>query len=133
MTRSIMQELPVQLTRDEKARKSEQLVRALDDQDALELGKKAAADDFKQRLTAKNAEVRRLTREVSTGVEYREVACEEVMAFERSQVDLVRTDTGEIVSSRAMRPEERQEAMEFGPGDDEDDGEEDRAAADRAH
>ncbi len=129
MSRSIMQELPVRLTPDEKARKSEQLVKALEDKDGLEHAKKAAVDDFKQRLTAKDYEVKRLTREVSTGIEYREVACEEVMAFGRSQVDLIRSDTGEVVSSRAMRPEERQEAMDFaGPGDDEDeDGEDVRA------
>jgi hypothetical protein len=68
----IMQELPVRLTPDEKARKSEQLVKALEDKDGLEHAKKAAVDDFKQRLTAKDYEVKRLTREVSTGIEYRE-------------------------------------------------------------
>ncbi len=133
MTRTIMQELPVRLTPEEKARKSEQLVKALEDKDGLESAKKAASDDFKQRLTLKDGEVKKLTREVSTGVEYRDVACEEVMAFGRNQVDLIRQDTGEIVSSRSMRPEERQGAMEFGPGDEEDDEEEDRDAADRAH
>lgn len=124
--------MPCVLTRDEKAVKSDELVKRLEEKDGLEERKKSAADDFKRLITAKDCEVRKLAREISTGIEYREVECEEILSFGRNQVDLIRKDTGEIVTSRTMRPEERQGALAIdGPGDDDEDGDEDTDA--RAH
>ena len=124
----VMQDLPCVLSRDEKAVKSDELVKRLDEKEVLEERKKSAADDFKRLITAKDCEVRKLAREISTGIEYREVECDEILSFGRNQVDLIRKDTGEIVSSRTMRPEERQEALALdGPGDDDDESEEAQA------
>ena len=131
----VMQSLPRVLTRDEKAVKSDELVRRLEEKEGVEERKKSSSDDFKRLITAKDCEVRQLARELSTGIAYRDVECEEIASFGRNQVDLIRKDTGEIVSSRTMRVEERQEALALGgPGDDdedEDDGDEDTDA--RAH
>jgi hypothetical protein len=119
----IVKSLACVLSRDEKAMKSELLVRCLEEKEGLEERKKSSAEDFKRLITAKDCDVRRLTHEISTGIEYRDVECHEVMSFGRNQVDLVRSDTGEIVSSRTMRQEERQGAIAFaGPGDEEEDG-----------
>lgn len=116
------QYLPCQLTEQERLLKSEELVKRLEEKDGLEDRKKSSADDFKSLITAKECEARRLRREVSTGIEHREVECQEVFRFARNLVETVRLDTGEVVSSRAMRPEERQAAMDFGDeaGDAED-------------
>lgn len=54
------------------------------------------------------AEWRRLTRVVSEGAEWREVAVEERPDYSRRCVDIVRMDTGEILESRAMTDDERQ-------------------------
>jgi hypothetical protein len=132
----VVQTLACLLTPDEKALKSEQLVQALGDVDALEDRKKSAADDFKRLLIAKDCDVRRLTREISTGIEFRDVACHEVMSFARGQADMVRDDTGEIVGTRTLRVEERQGRFALdGPGDEEndDDDEEDDAEEVQAH
>jgi hypothetical protein len=126
----IVKSLACVLSRDEKAMKSELLVRCLEEKEGLEERKKSSADDFKRLITAKDCDVRKLTHEISTDIEYRDVECHEVMSFGRNQVDLMRTDTGEIVSSRTMRPEERQGALSLaGPGDDEEDGDDKDARA----
>ena len=131
----IVKSLPCVLGRDEKAVKSELLVRCLEEKEGLEERKKSAAEDFKRLITAKDCDVRRLTHEISTGIEHRDVACHEVHSYARNQVDLIRDDTGEIVSSRTMRQDERQEAIAFaGPRDDEeDDGDEGDTNDARAH
>lgn len=132
--RKTTRELACRMTAPEKAVKSDQLVAALQDKDALEDRKKASADEFKSLITDKDRAIKKLTREVATGVEYREVDCGEVLVFARNQVDLVRLDTGEVVDSRTMRPEERQEAMDFaGPSDDEQDEADNDDAAEQAH
>lgn len=131
MTESkMLKSLPCILSRDEKAVKSDELVRRLEEKEGLEERKKSSADDFKRMITAKECDIRKLTNEISTGIEHRDVSCHEVMSFARNQVDLVRDDTGEIVSSRTMRAEERQGALALaGPGDDEDQDDDEDARA----
>lgn len=106
-----IENLPCTLTEEEKAVKSKELCTTLLERAALELEKKDTMADFKKSLSDKNDEIDELARLISTGIEYRPVACRDFERFERNQVETVRLDTGEVVRSRVMGPSERQTAM----------------------
>ena len=126
---SRLESLPCVLTPTEKQLKGDKLVKALEDKRKLEDEKKGVSERFKRLISGKEGEVELAAREISTGIEYRDVECKDVQVFARNQVDTVRLDTGEIVRSRVMQPNERQTAMEVGPGDEEQDDDEDAKSA----
>lgn len=118
----IFQRLPCALSEAEKALRADELAREVKRHGEIELAKKAAAEAHAKELKESDRRIGELAEQVRTGVEPREVECQEVVRFARNLVETIRLDTGEVVSSRAMRPEERQEAIDFGDeaGDAED-------------
>jgi hypothetical protein len=67
------------------------------------------------------ASVKRLSNEVHDGEERREIQCERRFIYRLGVVQVVRTDTGEVVDERAMDAHERQTELplENGSSDDE--------------
>lgn len=118
----IFQRLPCALSEAEKALRADELAREVDRHGNIELAKRAAAKLYAKDLEECDRRIGELAEQVRTGVEQRDVECQEVVRFARNLVETVRVDTGEVVSARAMRPEERQEAIDFGDeaGDAED-------------
>jgi hypothetical protein len=107
-------DLPVRLTAAEKALKAEQLVADMHEIQDLEDQKKTATSEYSSKIKRKQEHARQLAYELKTGTELRPVECYERPVYGDMVVELIRVDTGEVVSTRGMHPSERQRAMEFG-------------------
>lgn len=126
---SEVRDLPCQMSEQERLLKSMALAQKLDELDRVQLEKKAANDAFKERLNACHDAVSSLSREVRTGMEERPIECTENARYDDMMVDLIRMDTGEVVSSRPMHPSERQQALQLSSSDDERDDDDEVAHA----
>lgn len=51
---------------------------------------------------------------LADGYDYRQVKVEKLVDYEDGRVSFTRQDTGEVIESRPIRPEEAQQKMEFG-------------------
>jgi hypothetical protein len=120
MSNGFVEQLPCELTRDEKALKADEMAGALKHYGELELRAKASADEYRRELKRIRAIVDERAEEVRTGVEYRAVECAKRDRFRDNQIDVVRLDTGEVVRSERMSVEERQGKLSLAD-DDEDD------------
>lgn len=100
--------LPVALTATELLDRGDQLARAHQAVRIEQAEQKAKKEDLKQRLEDLEGEVGKLARIVRDKSEPRDVECARVFDFDKSTVEIVRTDTGEVVSSRTMTDQERQ-------------------------
>lgn len=103
--------LPCRLTDAEVMGRTTELLDALSAEDALESEKKNFMEQHKERLTIAGAESRRLRRIVSTRTEERDVEIAESPDYKRGIVEVLRTDTNEIVRTRQMSAEERQSPL----------------------
>lgn len=115
--------LPCKLTPNELLLKGKELAETFKKVDSLEAEKKADASAFKDKIESYEAKGRELAREVSTGQEYRPIECFEEARYSTNMVDLVRSDSHEVVRSRPMDPSEKQPGLNF---DRPDEPEEDR-------
>ena len=120
MRETFKESLPCLLTSQEKLVKGEELVKRLEEKEDLEDKKKKSADDFKGAISIKEFDVKRLARQIGTGIEHREIECRELFHFARNLVETIRMDTGEVIRSRAMRVEERQEGFQYADEPDND-------------
>jgi uncharacterized protein (UPF0335 family) len=104
------------LTQDEKLIRGEELAQLLLTTHKLELEKKTFCDDIKSKLAEAEERAQDVGRQLREGKEWRDIECKEVPDFEHGQVDTVRTDINEVIRSRRMRPEERQETIVYPDG-----------------
>lgn len=111
MPRTFERQLPVRLTTAELEERGWSLAEERKKQRSLESAKKAAADDFKERLEANGEEIDRLAGIVHSKCEYRPVQCHEKRDYKRGVIEIVRRDTGEIVETRVMTDAERQREL----------------------
>ncbi len=99
------------LTDQEKIERGEALSTMVQDLKALEEEKKAVGTEFKERIDNKAFEARYLAKVIKQGYEERVVEVDEVKDHKRRVVEIFRTDTGALVSSRSMAIEDAQEEM----------------------
>lgn len=111
MQSGFVEKLPCDLTRDEKLKKAEEMAEQLKARAELELTAKASADEFKQKLKQLDRTIGDRAEEVRTGLEYRQVECTERGRYRDNIVDVIRIDTGEVVRSRPMTVNERQDSL----------------------
>lgn len=78
------------------------------EQDRLMTEQKAAAANFKARLNDNEAQRKRLSRCIRTRKEMRTGECEVIYDFDDGYVRYKEIQSGQIVSSRKMTPEEHQ-------------------------
>lgn len=64
--------------------------------------------EFKGKLETVAASIGLLSGRIQSGVEYRDVACEETRNWTLGLVTVIRTDTGEEITRRPMREDEKQ-------------------------
>lgn len=112
-------DLPVRLTAEEQRLKGEQLAKLYDDRQKVEAEKTRVAQELGAKLKNLDKDIRDLADQVKECREMREVQCREEKDHGSGTVLTVRMDTGEVVSSRAMKLGERQ--VEMLPGGLEDD------------
>ena len=99
--------LPVQLTDDEIADSGRSVAKAVEQKAALQEEKKAQTADIK----LQGEIIRTLSHVIATGVEEREIEVEVRKDNDSKTVSVVREDTGEVVETRAMTPEELQQSL----------------------
>jgi hypothetical protein len=106
--------VPCKLSAEESHLKSKQLCQLAIDRAELEQEKKSAASAIKAAIDSKEEKINDLVKEVHSGEELRPVECYERPRYIDNMVDLIRTDTGAVVRTRAMHPTERQTALDMG-------------------
>lgn len=104
-------ELRCALTPKERADKSERVAELLAKIDDAEASLRTAKARSKAETEALEAELDQALSAFRSGYELREVRCELQLDFELGQADWVRTDIGEVLVSRPIRPEERQQQL----------------------
>jgi len=116
MGNKYVKDLPCVMTDDEKRLKGIALAQAVEEKRALDAEKKEFSEEHKSRVGRVDTRIYRLSHEVTTGRETRSVDCAEYERYPAHMVDLVRLDSGEVVFSRPMRPDELQTSMEMQQG-----------------
>lgn len=114
---TIVKQLPVKLTGEEKLLKSDQRTAVTQDVMELEEQLKANADNYKTQIKEKQNVLLALHRELRSGEEIRPIECVEVPRWEQDMVEVVRNDTGEVVERRAMDPRDKQSHLSLGDFD----------------
>jgi hypothetical protein len=107
----MLRQLPVPLSEHEALRKAEELSAKLADRRDVDDEHKYRAAEYKQRAKVLDSEIALLGDEVRHRREFRLVECKEEPDHQASVMHMIRTDTGEVVSSRPMTAEERQVTM----------------------
>jgi len=110
----ITQRLKCVLTEDEIKKAAKSLSACTDELKSLEEEKKAMSDNFKSQITACEAQQSLSSALVRDEYEYRRVDCNKILDYKNSTVQVVRTDTGEVIENRDMLADEKQKTMEFG-------------------
>jgi hypothetical protein len=104
------------LTQEEKLIRGEELAQLRLTTHKLELEKKSFNDDIKQKLGEAEERADDIGRQLREGKEWRDIECREVPDYAAGEVMTVRTDSGDVIRSRRMRPEERQQPMTYPDG-----------------
>lgn len=93
---------------------SSDMARNSAEQSEAEESKKAVVAQFTEKISAAKAKVSSLARKINSGYEMRDVRCEIWLDFpEAGRARILRLDTNEIVSERAMSETERQMVLDF--------------------
>ena len=103
--------LPVRLTQDELLDRAAELAGVVEDYSTEEARQTDVKAQLKARLTELDAKRRQLAIVVARKEEYRDVRCEVLADLDRMLAHTMRTDTGEIVGSRPLTDEERQDGL----------------------
>lgn len=113
-TEIIKQNLKVDFSHDEIHEFGNQLANITNEVKELTNAKKSAMSDFKAKIDGKTADAESLSTKIANGYEYRNVECE--VRFNKPNTgrkQIVRKDTGEMVSEESMTAEELQLEMEI--------------------
>lgn len=108
MTAPIWKTLPVPLTNEEQRLKGAELAGMQKRLEGIEAEKAAMSADFGGKIKTLKRDLGDLAVVVREKREFREVQCSEHKDHGTGTVYMTREDTGEIISSRPMRDDERQ-------------------------
>ncbi len=108
IVRKITKSLPVKLTDTEILQYGKDLARAYAEKARVEAELDAIKDDYKGKTSEQAAQIGKLSGRVHSGIETREVECEEVKNWNSMTVVTTRLDTFETIESRPMREDEKQ-------------------------
>lgn len=101
------------LTEEEKRERAEKMALLVSQINDSEAQLKSVQTQIKSEIAKCEADMATCSEQYRSGYEMRRVECEEEHDFIERTVTLIRQDTGEIVKTRVMTPEERQEEMQF--------------------
>lgn len=128
--RRFMAEASCKLTDDELRTRGDELESALADIDTLTEEKKSNAASFKARIELAKERVGDIRDAIRTKKELRDVEMIESFEYRLGVARIVRTDTGELVSERALTGAERQPSLPGVSTDDIDEDDDTGVAAD---
>jgi len=112
--RKITKALPVRLTDAEVLQYGRDAARAVSDRERIESELASVKADYKGKIEEQSAIVSKLSPRIHSGIETREVECEEVRNWTKAVVTVTRWDTGETIESRPMREDEKQMEVDLG-------------------
>lgn len=112
--RKATRNLPCALTPTEMDQRRDRLAMLHQEKDQLEQEKSDAAKAFNDKLKTMETEMSQLAREIREKAEYRDIEVKWVRDFNQKTKDLIRADTGEVVDSEALGPDEMQVEMQQG-------------------
>ena len=117
------QYLKCEFSATEIADKAKELATANRKRGSIEQQKKEIDADLKGKVEAQNSIIGRLSEQIMTGSEYRDVDCTIVMDSPAiGQKTIIRNDTGEEVKVELMTDEDKQLALDLqGKADEQDD------------
>lgn len=102
-----VRDLQVKLTEEEMKTLAGDIVESQENLTASEERKKDVGSQLTAEVNAAKAKVQALTRKYRNGYEYRPVECYEKDDPEERTVSVYRSDTGEIVETRPMPPQQK--------------------------
>jgi len=103
--------LPVPLTPQEERQRAHELVEAMQARDQARMRLSELSREIKAEVQEIEQTIARLAAAVRSGTEPRQVEVSEMADPGAGIVSVVRGDTGEVIRTRAMTPEERQETL----------------------
>lgn len=106
-----MRTLKCDLTETEVQQRADKLANTIREHTRVEQEKKDTAAQFKLKIEALDGEISELAREVSEKAAYRPVECKLERNNLHLTMELVRCDTGEVIETRPMKPEEKQASL----------------------
>lgn len=110
-TEVIKDVLPMQLTPEERMQCADALANALQRTESAKEKKRRINKDLDREIAEVQQEAIELRNAVASGKEYREVIMHRVFDYSKATVTDSRTDTGEVLFTRAMTDEERQSKL----------------------
>jgi len=110
-TEKCQEYLQYRFTPEELKEKGLAMAQSTIEADNLEGQKKSVMSDFKVKIEAAQLQVNINARHIRDGFWFRNIDCEKVHDYATGTVSTFRTDTGECVKSRQMRPDERQQTI----------------------
>lgn len=119
--RRLSKTLRVPLTDEELLKLGGELSAGIDTLNQIEADKKSVVEDFKARASVTQANVNRLSGLVRNRYDYRPVECVERMDYTARKLEIVRLDTGEIIETRRLLPEECQMELAAEENSEQDD------------
>ena len=111
--------LPVHLTEPEILQYGRDVARAVSDRERIKEEGKSIAKDYASKVAEQEAIIGKLSPRIHSGIETRDIECRQTKNWTRGTVQIIRTDTEEIVESRPMREDEKQVELAGVAGSDE--------------
>lgn len=99
------------ISEDVKKTKLERIASALGEKKDVKAEMKLATSEYRTRINELDKEMETLREQVSEGKELRSVSVAEHKDYRRNVVEIVRADTREIVETREMTADERQQTF----------------------
>lgn len=96
---------------EEKMDLAEKMAHAVIEKNEAEEGMKAASTQFKSQIDRAKADISSCASKINMGYEMREVECVKDMDYKNNTVTIIRLDLQEVVKTRAMTAEERQQEL----------------------
>lgn len=113
LKKEIEELLRCELTEDELKQIGEKLAKNVQEKTRLENAKKAMMADYKAKIDSVNADIVQGSNRIKDKCEDRMIICTKEYDFSKFTIKITRTDTGEIVSERAMTLSEKTEETLF--------------------
>jgi hypothetical protein len=117
---TITKKLPVELTELEIEDYARQLAIEVQKYETIEIRKKVQTKALTEELKEQRGVVDETAKKVNTGKEYREVECNVFHDYKKRTVEITRSDTMQVVETRAMTTQEYRAAMQTRIEDEED-------------
>lgn len=112
-TKTVTRRLPVKLTDEERLAYAREQAREVIAMAQCELEKKEVVSGFAEKIAGHKKEIARLSQVVDRGIEDRKIDCSMRIDAYLGKVTITRTDTGEIIESRPMTPQEMQRPLDL--------------------